>query len=729
MAKKKNKPSNQHAAKKETTPGVAPKPKKIEDFARSIYQERSNQFQRTGTSISEIFEGLDFSHFHVKRRIASSLGLLEEIQNRFQDICPDIPGRFSLAEDWVTVNAYPISAYDHVENHIYSVLAAAIWILDQIRDTGKLQELASILTSAPIPESAVLPPVWDSCHSQQMLSAMVSVIRNRNADCLVSEKRSSKGKPALMRCYMDKCTAEKKIDHSVISRVIFEKILQLIDPDTLAQSKSHYTEQYWDWLRRYFQSRAIFAREEMRIRAEIEEFHRSAQELLVQGQSIRKDTAPSLFPATSRQYLSSLASAPVNSDHQNYMLKAKGLAVRNDVLYRLQEDFNARFEAFTREVGEFSLLPYDNLAARFGREIADCWAGFEITDPYSMCAAFLLLLDEGSDLPWCYFPGVHLQSCYVSMLPWTRTKHIGTCDDIWEHYDAQTASVIPGPTADPLPKKIKVPDPENWYELKYADSSAVNADSADLYNLSQVIYEITGCIMPRNLNRHKAALKTLSRYGINNKKTNQYLSYCIALLGEAKHQSTLYGMQHTASEPSEESTTNTDGQSAEELKAMIRSLQAENSRYKQAAQTANLELSAARNRLNEMETQAASCKQEIADLGSLLFEDFGTPMKLGVNFPYRTASHIVIYGGSGQWLTEMKAKLPDITFHDRFSKGQADQLRRASMVWLQTSGMSHREYKTILQELRKHALPVRYFSGTDVSACAAQLVQADIASC
>lgn len=729
MAKKKNKPSNQHAAKKELTPGAAPKPKKIEDFARSIYQERSNQFQRTGTSISEVFEGLDFSHFHVKRRIASSLGLLEEIQNRFQDICPDIPGRFSLAEDWVTVNAYPISAYDYVENHIYSVLAAAIWILDQIRDTGKLQELASILTSAPIPESAVLPPVWDSCHSQQMLSAMVSVIRNRNADCPVSEKRSSKGKPALMRCYMDKCTAEKKVDHSVPSRVIFEKILQLIDPDSLAKSKNQYTERYWDWLRRYFQSRAIFAREEMHIRAEIEAFHRSAQELLVQGQSIRKDTAPSLFPAASRQNLSSLASAPVNSDHQNYMLKAKGLAFKNDVLYRLQEDFNARFEAFTREVGEFSLLPYDNLAARFGKEIADCWAGFEITDPYSMCAAFLLLLDEGSDLPWCYFAGVHLQSYYVSMLPWTRTKHIGSCDDIWKHYDAETASVVPGPATDPLPKKIKVPDPDNWYELKYADASAADADSADLYNLSQVIYEITGCIMPRNLNRHKAALKTLSRYGINNKKANQYLSYCIALLGEAKHQSTLYGIQHTASESSEETIFNTDGQSVEELKATIRALQAENSRYKQAAQTANLELSAARNRLNELEKQAASCKQEISDLGSLLFEDFGTPMKLGVNFPYRTASHIVIYGGSGQWLTEMKAKLPDITFHDRFSKGQADQLRRASMVWLQTSGMSLSEYKTILQELRKHALPVRYFSGTDVTACAAQLVQADIASC
>lgn len=192
-------------------------------------------------------------------------------------------------------------------------------------------------------------------------------------------------------------------------------------------------------------------------------------------------------------------------------------------------------------------------------------------------------------------------------------------------------------------------------------------------------------------------------------------------------------MQHTASESSdaliEETVYSADEPSLDELKATIRTLQTENSRYKQAVQTANQEISFSQNRLHELEKQLANCKQEIADLGSLLFKDAGPSVTLGINFPYRTASQIVIYGGSGQWLTDMKAKLPDITFHDHFSKGQVNQLRRASMVWLQTNGLSYGEYKTIVQELGKYSLAVRYFSGTDVSACAAQLVQADIASC
>lgn len=42
--------------------------------------------------------------------------MIEEVKDRFGPICSDVHDRFSIAEDWITVNAYPVSAYDYVEN-------------------------------------------------------------------------------------------------------------------------------------------------------------------------------------------------------------------------------------------------------------------------------------------------------------------------------------------------------------------------------------------------------------------------------------------------------------------------------------------------------------------------------------------------------------------------------------------------------------------------------------
>ena len=52
------------------------------------------------------------------------------------------------------------------------------------------------------------------------------------------------------------------------------------------------------------------------------------------------------------------------------------------------------------------------------------------------------------------------------------------------------------------------------------------------------MYELTGCIMPRKMDRYIPALKILDRYGIRGKKTLPLL-YCASALGEARHRSSL----------------------------------------------------------------------------------------------------------------------------------------------------------------------------------------------
>lgn len=710
MGKQKQKKRNHRSASTIPSPGKST----LQSCAQAVFRERSAQFQKNSSAISTVYEGLDLDTVRVKRRISAAVSVAEEVKARYAEICPDIPNRFTLAEDWITMNAYPVSAYDYVEKYVFSTLGAAIWILDHLRDNGKTDQLRELLRTAPPPGDVLMPDVWDPCHSRQALTQMVAIINNRNQDCAAAEKSVRKNKSAVSRVYMDRPTAEQKIDHSVPSRRLYEQVIGLIAPDALAALVETYQEKYWDWLRRYFRSRAEFMQEELSLRAEIEAFQNQLQTLTTQKQALplanpfSKDRIPSFD----------------GKMQESQYFHAKAMEHQNIVLFDKQEEFNFRFRSFTRDVGDFTLMPKERISEQFGEAIADIWAGFEMDEPYSMCMAFLLLVDHGSDLPWCYFPGVNLQSCYASMLPWTRTKFISACDDIWEHFDPESGNVIPGPSGQPLPRKIKVPDADNWYRMQYHDSAKTDTDSNDLYSLSHILYEVTGCIMPRRLDRYHAALNTLNRYGINSKKENRNLLYCMALLGEARHQTLI-----SQSPASRSDTFDGMPESVEELQEQVTLLKEELSQYKQALQNASAEIKAEKDRNAQLQNRLTHRDLELQDLRNILFGIEDASFSLGIKFPYRTASQIVVFSGDPSWVGKMKAQLPDVLFFLQVSKGNPNALRTADTIWIQPRDLPYREYQRIIAQAETFDTPIRIFPSTDVSACAALLARADISSC
>jgi len=273
---------------------------------------------------------------------------------------------------------------------------------------GRRKSVLVILRNAPPIDNIHLPDVWDPCHSQQLLWQMVSIINNRNADCPVTEKAIRKNKATVVRVFMDRPTAENKIDHSVPSRQVYDQVIALIDPKALSEIEDYYKERHWEWLRRYFLSRSLFNQEEQQIRAEIDQFQTQIQAFSAQTAAVSqsRNQLSILSNASSPSAISTLNLTP-SAGHVNQL---KALEYQNKILYEKQEEFNARFNSFTREVGEFALTPFDSIAKQYGTQIAEIWDGFEIDEPYSMCMAFLSLLDQGSDLPWCYFPNVILQS-------------------------------------------------------------------------------------------------------------------------------------------------------------------------------------------------------------------------------------------------------------------------------------------------------------------------------
>lgn len=717
MAKnRKQQNKHHHAGRADRSAGLINPDSDLYKYALSVFRERSNQFQKNGDSISVVYEGLDFDTMRLKRRVEAVTAVSKEVKTRFSNLCPDIPGRFSILEDWVGMNAYPYSAYDYVEKYVFSSFAAAIWILDYIRDHGKLEKLNQLLASVSHPAKVLMPDVWDPCHSQQMLSKMVSIITNRNQDQLAAKKRNKQEHTPILRVYMDKATAEHGINHAMPSRSVYDQVLSLIDSDALAAIKERYTERYWEWLRRYFNTRKRFVAEELRIRSQIDEFQ---NQLLAVAEQIPALPNPSRKAPLFAQATPTVSVAANGYEPSpEYLIRKKHLEQQNRVLYQKQEEFNARFNAFTREVGDFALIPHEILARKYGTDIADCWSEFIIDDPYSMCMAFLVLLDEGSDLPWCYFPGVSLQSCYVCMLPWTRTRYTDSCDGIWDHFDPDAGSIVYGPANEPLPKKIRLPDVDPWYQLKYHNSSMKDSENQTLYSLSHILYETTGCIMPRNLERYQSALSTWNQYGINSKKANLNLLYCMSLLGEAKHRSE---MTHF---PACQNSSD-----AEAVPDDIETLQAELIRCREALRNASTEIDTEKKRHSELLEKLSRRDQEIQDLCNTVFRTVDSSPALGVKFPYRTASQIIVFGTDKAWLKKMEAMVPDVVFQERWSRGVVDLIRKADVVWVQPENMFHGDFRSIMSEVRKFDGTLRLFPNSNISECASMLAKADIASC
>ena len=650
-----------------------------ESFAKEVFQNRVSQFQKKNPELQEYLIGLDFDFHRCNRRISAAVATREDVTRRFEAICGNIPEIFSLEEDWISANAYPVSAYDYIEKYTCSALAAAIWILDHVRDSGNIVAFTEFLSSLPAQASYDMPTVWDPCHSMPLLEKLVALIYGHFGKVNSAEKSND-----ITRYYIGNATVNRAVEQSDCQSA-FAKLLSFVDPDDLNHAAAYYQEKYWDWVERYYLSRKCLLDEEMALRSEIEAFQKEFSAVSAQGDP------PAVHAPQKPQFAIMQQKTPFipqpDQQQQNYAFRMRGLEYRGDLLYKRQEDFNAKSDSFMFYIGEFPVQHSSLIAEKFGEQIANIWRDFTIEDPYALTMGFIMHLDNGSHLPWCYFGGIHLYCACVASLPWTRTRHSQSCDNVWNHYDNATQSIVPGPSEEPLPGSIRIAELEDWYKLSFYDSQE-DVSHQERYNLAQILYETTGCLMPRNLHRYQPALKTWARYGINGKKNSHYLQYCMSLLGESSHQT-----QNMAS---------SEIQQSEAYLALKK----------------QLELEKAKN---------AACQSELQNLSSVVFHTQRKPTWDKVRFPHNLVHKMVIYGGDALWVTEMQAKFPELQFMPENKSIPADAYRTLDAIWIMPQNLSHPRYCRITEEARSFKVPVRYFTCSSATDCAFELAVADLA--
>lgn len=728
MAKKKRKPVNHkqsqraHLSKMSSTDVFAAQ-------AKECFKEQIRNTKKNENVDSSLFEALDYDPVRQKRRIQAVLGTLEKVKSLVGDHKIKSPEIFTVENEWIEINAYPIAGYDLEERYTCSAFAAAIWMLDQLSDAGELKNIDLVARDELTSKIPLMPDVWDLCHSPEVILNMMNAIYLRNGN---NQFYSIDSKEENIRIYMSEDLAKGTIHRPQEANMVYHQLLSLIPQQVINKAIAHYEKVYWDWVRRYFQCRIILAEIADKCHTEVLQLEAEAKEAVKRRDIMKKpaNTLNCLNYASGIKLLSFpeiMAELDSNAERIKQFQESTGIPLKVNALRNSIIEIEEQIENYWHMVGFIPQWTYEQTKDFFSEEIADIWKDFDTGDPYEMAFAFMYLLDNGSDLPWCYFPGANIHTCCAGKLPWTRVRHNSLNDGIFYHYDPESGDVKAGPADIQLPKRIKVPELEDWYKLSYINREE---EKPELYNLAQVIYEATGCMMPRKLDRYVPALKTLDKYGITGKKALHNLLYCMTLLGESRYQTSGICLDDVLFGDEEEESEQIQTASVEELQKQIASLKKELQKQKQQAYDSSREARDLRMRYESMAQLTANDVQELHDLRELIFHqqegsfDTAAPSN-NITFPYMSGNRIVVFGGHDSWSREIKPKLPNVRFVDRTVVPNANLIRNADVIWIQTNAMCHPHFYKIVDEAKKYSVPIRYFSYASPIKCAEQLVMED----
>lgn len=671
-------------AKKKTVSGQRQHHKK-NDMISSIFEIYQSRIDRE--KVIKCFE-VDYDAVRLKRRISAAGNLMPKVKGIVLSMWPDIPDELPIEADWAHTNAQLLSTYDQDERDCATILGAAIWILDQLRECGKLAEVVRLLPKdKDTLDAEDLPPVRDPYYSEDILRGMVFILRNRNADCenRVNDDRDIEEFPV----FMDQNTARKKHRQKVQSRLLFETVLGYIPEENKRAAAQEYENDFWEWVRRYYRCWMIYHKKRVRILQEQERL----EELRI------RRTAAGVMPSSGRNldYLHML-----DRDPEEEKLDDDYYSISNDIL-------SLRLELSSGGVNSAA-----ELETEFGEDIAALWDGFSIRDPYRHCFAFLYLLDSGSDLPWLYFPGMCLFHWYAARLPWgsfdtTQSREYRFSDD------------------DVL-SQMDLTNPENWYELQFEEN--LEPGHVGYRNLAQIIYNSTGCLIPRAIKHYPPVFPVLEYYGQAGEFAANSLEYIMSMLEVVCRRTEYLALEEEPEAPDTVVEETADTESAEELQSRISVMKGEIAALKQSLAEMRRELRAEKKKSAEIGEKYALEHQELSDLRTLVFhqseDTYQSDVPGGdVALPYTAVNNIVVFGGHDSWLREIRQKLDHVRFVGRDQLPNAELIRNADMVWIQPNSLSHAFFYRIINEVRKYKIPLRYFTYKGAIKCAEELAAAD----
>ena len=727
---------------------------------------------------------MDTSDAMLKRRMQALVDFIPGMIERYRGVPGYEPEHMDeIGDTFIHFNFIPMTTYNLMEERAYLLLAASIWILDEVFSEEDHQKRKALFQLLPRDERDLdeiwnAPDFWHTNYDEDLIGSVQYVLhcRNRDIDGMKAKQDD------IERVFTSDLTALETQHVDVPSRAAFEQLMSLIPQESIDRAATYFEALFWQWTDRFFDCIAVFDADIRRITDKVNnlvteynqlrlELIEATEEMMAQRETRKQqikrpaynpllaNPAPQIADFLKKPDYTSFANpfgrepllSPVSDDPSARVYsitdRMMNIADRYENTIDQLTEWKEKKVDFAVDLLRQGYLREHDCREKYGDEVAERMKPLNITKPFEACFALLWLIENGSDLPWLYGCGCGLMEEVLESLPWGVIDYSEIHDPVWNPDDEEEAEQLSflenAPQKEIEVKPSAIPE---WYERKYISEE----DEAFRFNrsMAQIVYEETGCIMPRDMHKYDVRQKALKQYGVAGEDTTALLMLLTAL-GHVRRSERALNLDQAVMEYWEdedtEAETGREGNQAvretereektltyEELAEKLKAEQENSKKLRSSLHEAERTSREARKELADVRENAALEHRELADLREILFnaenqrvEESEEPFSEEI-FPYEVKKETVVFGGHETWLKAIKPMLTGrIRFLDKDLNFDVNVIRNADMVWVQTNAISHPRYYRITDAARQYKKPIRYFTHASATKGALQIMNAD----
>ena len=580
----------------------------------------------------------------------------------------------SIEESFTEFETYSFETYMYIDEMCSIVAGAAIWILDQLKKSGRMHEAFDYMPSESGEIYAVDIPfgIEHPAYELELILSVSLMIVTRNSG----------------RCLTDTGKRDEN----------FDRLLGLIDKEKLDHACRVFEEKQWDIIGRAMRLAAFFDEEENKILRKLRNNY-EVSPLMASGE-----------PPLSRE-------------------ETDDLAERADNLRR-------KHRWIEHEMADYLYMPRKELVKAVGnRYAADILQGFTVDDPYELCMALVLLLDNGSDAPWLMNSGTTLMLYAAEMLPWYpyyEDEDPDAEDDNFEEDDTESEEVFAGGHFNRNDWISQPEEPEliDAYHTRFGGE-----------NIAQIVYRLSGGVLPFRMHPFAKERREMIEQGMDEYTADKiesmselfyFRDFRSGAVNLRRNWFNSFDVEDDGTEDdgsgqeTEDISAEPDADAAAELEKARKEIK----NLRRALSEANREANSQKAKYEKELKTLRQEHRELADLREIVFnkERSEPEEKTGsqITFPYELKKRTIIFGGHDSFLKTLKKLIPDAKYVDPGNYTFSPEIiRNADVVWVQNNCISHTQYGRVLDITRRYGIQLRYFTYASAEKSAEQIAEAD----
>ena len=713
----------------------------------------------------------------VKKRWDTILATCSEAEKRFAASYPNL----SITEEMTKVNAsFSIMTYELVNCMKHILLAAAIWILDELELRGKLDIVLAIMPSEDEISDVVLPELFrDSCFDNSVIAGMMYIIQNRNDDIVCNNSvpgcyyinESSIKRTSKIHSYAAPSDPEVMCE---TNRQKYDYIMSLINPHVVKRVTDRFKEKQWQVFQNYLECIYPHRTAELELTEELLKDLQRHQEL---NQRIIQDALDCLEPRPIVPPKNCVLAMPPKPEDFLLGKSSTSESFLKELFEKSPEEkeLDALNERILREDERRKKLVhmYDSVSFLVGNpnlkecpppeeipedEVPDLDVLFKLSieNPYETCFALLYLLDSGDSMAWLVPLGVTTVYIASQYLPWNVPKSDDTYEDdeyddeedeserlAESHEDDPTVQDEANDTDQPHYGEI---EPKDWIEEEaknYAKRyilTRYNPEDGEYYpdektkiNFAQFIYSESNVVIPRNVTWTLDMAEIYKLSGFSDEESKLLEKFILQT--EAVFTKSNARIERLPCRPNDETTEESDepiSDAESEEQSDAESLKREIKRLKEELKRVHDEKRGIKKEADAVKAEKEDLTKELAELKTLVrvrktpTGEVEIENNMEVTFPYEAKGRYVVFGGHDSWSRAIKPLLKNVRFIDTDTRPNISLILHADVVWIQSNAIGHSDYYKIMEVIRTHDVEIEYFSYASAEKCAEQLALYDI---